>query len=78
MNNKMERIDFHALRHTFATWLAMQGVSLYDIMQLMGHQSLAMTERYAQHDPSKTKQVVQKMYSNFSLLIGKNNNEEEA
>jgi len=37
---------FHDLRHTFASRLVMKGVHIRVIQQLLGHQSLKMTERY--------------------------------
>ncbi len=42
-----EKLRFHDLRHVFATILRMQGTELHEIKELMGHQSLAMTQRYA-------------------------------
>lgn len=42
----LERIDFHALRHTFATMAAMRGVDHLTLMRLMGHKTPAMTLRY--------------------------------
>lgn len=42
----LERIDFHALRHTFATLAAMRGVDHLTLMRLMGHRTSAMTLRY--------------------------------
>ena len=41
------RVVFHTLRHTYASRLAENGISLYTIKELMGHCTLAMTERYA-------------------------------
>ncbi len=41
------RVCFHTLRHTFGSWLVMQGVPIYTVKELMGHKTLAMTERYA-------------------------------
>lgn len=67
-NNKKERIDFHALRHTFGSWMAMRGENLYTIMELMGHKSLKMTQRYARLDPTKTKKAVVDMYRDFEEL----------
>jgi integrase len=42
-----EMVTFHSLRHTFASWLALQGETLQTIKELLGHKSITMTERYA-------------------------------
>ena len=60
-NKTWEKIDFHALRHTFATWLAQDGVSQHTIMGLMGHGSLSMTERYMAHSPEHSAKAVKRM-----------------
>ena len=36
----------HQLRHTFATGLADQGVSVYELRQMLGHSSIQTTSRY--------------------------------
>lgn len=38
---------FHDLRHTFASWYMMNGGDLYELMKLLGHSNIKMTERYA-------------------------------
>ena len=51
---KIARIDkhltFHTARHTFATLLVMDGVSIYKIQKFLGHKSVSMTERYLKYD----------------------------
>lgn len=66
INNPLETIDFHSLRHTFASWLAMAGTSLQTIMVLMGHESIQMTLRYARLNPSYTRQPVEEMAAGFA------------
>jgi len=40
---------FHSLRHTFASHLAMKGVSLYFIQKMLGHASIQTTARIYAH-----------------------------
>lgn len=46
-----QKVVFHTLRHTFASWLAIQGTPILTIKELLGHKSLAMTERYSHLTP---------------------------
>lgn len=46
-DTRME-VTFHTLRHTFASWLAQSGrVTLLELKELMRHESILMTMRYA-------------------------------
>lgn len=45
--------DPHDCRHTAATWLVQAGVPIYDVKDLLGHESVATTEIYAHHAPDK-------------------------
>ena len=44
---QLDDVTFHTLRHTFASWAVMRGVTLKELQELLGHASLAMTMRYA-------------------------------
>lgn len=50
---------FHDLRHTFGSNLAMKGADAVTIMQLMGHSSLSVTERYMHLSPSHKRVAVE-------------------
>ena len=52
---------FHDLRHTFASYLAMNGASLLEIAEVLGHKTLAMVKRYAHLSEAHTRGVVERM-----------------
>lgn len=41
------KVTFHTLRHTYASWLVEEGIPLYTVKELLGHETLAMTARYS-------------------------------
>jgi len=55
------KVVFHTLRHTFASWLAIQGTPIYTIKELMGHKTLSMTERYSHLSPDAKREAVEKL-----------------
>ncbi len=55
------KVVFHTLRHTFASWLAIQGTPIYTIKELMGHKSLSMTERYSHLSPDAKREAVERL-----------------
>lgn len=51
----------HALRHTFASHLVMQGADLYTVAKLLGHANIKTTEIYAHLAPDFLKAAVNKL-----------------
>lgn len=47
VTDRRQKVVFHTLRHTYASWLVESGVDLYTVKKLMGHSTIAMTERYS-------------------------------
>ena len=59
---------WHCLRHTFASRLAMAGVDLRTIQELMGHKTIAMTCRYAHLAESHKLAAVERLSEGVTRL----------
>jgi integrase len=59
----------HTLRHTYASWLAMKGVDLFTVQYLMGHKTIAMTQRYSHLCPDHKRQATEQISAVFSNTI---------
>ena len=57
----MRKVRFHDLRHTFASHLAMASVPIRTIQQLMGHESLDMTLKYAHLTEGHQREAMDKL-----------------
>ncbi len=75
MNNgvtdRRQKLVFHSLRHTYASWLVEQGVDLYTVKELMGHGTLAMTERYSHLAPDTLRRAVKTLEAGLKKGKGK-------
>ena len=49
---------FHDLRHTYASHLAMRGVHIRALQELLGHKTLIMTQRYSHLAPEQLQNAV--------------------
>lgn len=57
----LEDFTWYCLRHTFASRLAMAGVDLRTIADLLGHQTIQMTMRYAHLAPAHQRSAVEQL-----------------
>ena len=56
-----ERLHFHSLRHTFASWLVQDGATLYEVQKLLGHSSAKVTEVYSHLQPEQLHNTVERI-----------------
>lgn len=56
---------WHDLRHTTASYLAMNGASLAEIAEVLGHKTLSMVKRYSHLSEAHTASVVERMNARF-------------
>ena len=60
-NAEVENFKFHDLRHSAASYLAMNGASMAEIAEVLGHKTLNMVKRYAHLSEAHTAKVVESM-----------------
>ena len=57
----LKNFRFHDLRHTTASNLAMNGASLLDIAEILGHKTLQMVQRYAHLTKKHSTDILKKL-----------------
>lgn len=59
---------WHCLRHTFCSWLVMNGVDILTVSKLAGHKSIMMTMRYSHLAPSILDEACEKTVAPTATL----------
>ena len=67
----IEDFRWHDLRHSSASYLAMNGASLAEIAEILGHKTLQMVKRYSHISESHAHSVIEKMNKR---MFGENGN----
>lgn len=58
-DDRRDKVVFHTLRHTFASWLIQKDVPLMVVGQLLGHSNIQMTMRYAHLGPNQGRSAIE-------------------
>ncbi len=58
---KISDLKYHDLRHSCASYLAMNGASMAEIAEILGHKTLQMVKRYSHLSDSHVSKVVARM-----------------
>lgn len=66
----LSNFRFHDLRHSAASYLVMNGASLTEVSEILGHKTLSMVKRYAHLSEAHTAGVVASMNEK---IFGRNN-----
>jgi site-specific recombinase XerD len=56
-----QNLHFHSLRHTFASWLAQDGTSIYVIKDFLGHSDIKTTAIYSHLQPTQLHSEINKI-----------------
>ena len=66
ITDRRQRIVFHSLRHTYASWLACSGAGQAMIAGLLGHSSLEMSRRYTHLMDDEKKSTMERISKIFN------------
>lgn len=66
ITDRRQRIVFHSLRHTYASWLACSGAGQAMIAELLGHSSLEMSRRYTHLMDDEKKSTMERISKIFN------------
>lgn len=65
----IEDFRWHDLRHTFASHLVMAGVNIKAVQELLGHQSITTTIRYAHLSQENKKIAVSLLSTHYPRIV---------
>lgn len=67
--DEKQKVVFHTLRHTFASWIVENGTSLHTLTKLTGHKTLSMAARYAHLADNTLRDAARTIEDNESVYV---------
>lgn len=67
VSDSRQRVVFHTLRHTFASWMSINGESVAVVQKLMRHANINMTMRYTHFSDEIMRSALDKIQSRVQL-----------
>ncbi len=67
----------HSLRHTFGTRMGEAGAGAFEIMRLMGHSSVTVSQRYVHPSPESLERAFERLEAMNAQAVGKSSEEVE-
>src|SRR3989344_3494345 len=65
----LREISCHALRHSFSSHLVIAGESMKAVQELLGHESIQTTMRYAHLAPSSLRNAIRSLEPENKILL---------
>jgi integrase len=72
----LRKIGWHTLRHSFASFLAQEGISMTIVQKLLGHADIKTTMCYSHLTPSATDEAIRVLSGNTGCNRGADNNQD--
>lgn len=66
---EISNLRFHDLRHTFASRLIAAGVDIITVMNLLGHHSVSVTQRYTHSNEVQKRQAVEALSRKTGKIV---------
>ena len=69
----VREIRMHDFRHTFASQMLLQGASLVEVKELLGHRKLESTAIYLHYIPDRNKGATDRLVGNMGWAVSRDN-----
>ena len=69
VTDSRQKVVFHTLRHTFASWIIQEGYPIALASEMLGHSTINLTMRYSHLASDQVRQAVQMISSHIKYVF---------